>query len=123
MVQCAYFEWARRHPTAKRAFAIPNGGARGKVTAAILKGEGVLAGVSDVLLPVPAHGAAGLWIEFKAPGKTSATTKEQRAWLEDMRSLGYHCCIADDAELAVKHTVRYLRGELDSGVGVVVLKR
>lgn len=121
LIQRAYFEWARLHPIARRAFAIPNGGARDKITAAILKAEGVRAGVSDVMLPYPASQAHGLWIEFKSG--TNGTTKDQQSWLLDMRSLGYHCCVAYDAELAIKHTVRYLRGELEPDLGVVTLKR
>lgn len=121
MAQRAYFEWARLHPIAKRAFAVPNGGARSKPTAAILKAEGVLAGVSDVMLPFPAGGAHGLWIEFKHGANT--LTHEQRQWLDDMLGLGYQCCVAYDAELAIKHTVRYMRGDLPLGAGLVSLKR
>lgn len=121
MVQRAYFEWARLHPIAKLAFAIPNGGARSKPTAAILKAEGVLAGVSDVMLPFPAGGAHGLWIEFKHGA--NRPTPEQRAWLDAMLGLGFQCCIAYDAELAIKHTDRYMRGQLALNIGVVSLKR
>ena len=113
-VQQAYFQWAKRHPIARRAFAIPNGGARSKVTAAILKAEGVTPGVSDVMLPYPASGAHGLWIEFKA-GRGALTT-EQRDFLADQMALGYCCCVAYGADLAVKATVQYLRGELATGV-------
>jgi hypothetical protein len=50
-------------------FAVPNGGARSKIEAAIMKGLGVKAGAPDLLLVIPPAGRiAGL--ELKAPGKT-----------------------------------------------------
>lgn len=41
-------------------FAVPNGGRRGKVEAAIMKAEGVYPGVADLLLLVP-RGRWGLY--------------------------------------------------------------
>lgn len=118
--QQAYFQWARLHPVAKAAFAIPNGGARSKITAAILKAEGVKPGVSDVFLPVPIEHRHGLWIEFKHDD--GRPTKEQREFLEERNAMGYCCAVAWDAELAIKHTVRYLRGEVDPGE-IAILKK
>ena len=45
-------------------FAVPNGGSRHKIEAANLKREGVLAGVSDLILITP---LATVFIELKAP--------------------------------------------------------
>lgn len=73
--------------------AIPNGGHRGKITAAILKAEGVKPGVSDLLLPLRRQGFAGLWLEMKAPGKKPIDT--QLAWLQRMRLAGYRAEWAD----------------------------
>jgi len=57
-------------------FAIPNGGRRDKITAAIMKGEGVLAGVADLFLMVPNKSYHGLWIEMKTPkGRSSDSQK------------------------------------------------
>lgn len=49
-------------------FAIPNGGKRSKIEAAIMKGLGVIAGASDLAIILPPYGRLGL-IELKAPGK------------------------------------------------------
>lgn len=76
-------------------FAIPNGGARAKKTAIMLKQEGVTAGVPDILFAMPTRDntAHGLWVEMKN-GTSNGTTKaqdEMRRWLE---AAGYEwtCC-------------------------------
>lgn len=48
-------------------FAVPNGGARNAREAAIMKGEGVTAGVADLILLYPSGGFHSLCIEFKTP--------------------------------------------------------
>lgn len=58
-------------------FAIPNGGRRDKITASILKGEGVLPGVADLFLMVPSNDYHGMWIEMKTPkGRQSDSQKD-----------------------------------------------
>ena len=47
-------------------FAIPNGGRRGKIEAAIMNGEGVRSGVADLFLAVPNSDFHGLFIEMKS---------------------------------------------------------
>ena len=118
--QQAYFKWARLHPLARLAFAIPNGGARSKVTAAILKAEGVLAGVPDILVPVPINGHHGLFIEFKHG--SNKPSPEQQEFLDRMCGWGYCCAVAYDWLLAKQHTVRYFDGLVEPGDGIVTLK-
>lgn len=68
-------------------FAVPNGGARTKTTAAKLKAEGVVAGVSDLILLVPRGQYHGLCIEMKTEkGKQS---EEQKVWQELVTEQGY----------------------------------
>lgn len=65
---------------------MPNGGRRDKVTAAILKAEGAVAGVADVILLLPRHGYASLCIEFKTPkGRQS---DNQKAWQKAVEENG-----------------------------------
>lgn len=118
--QQAYFKWARMHPLAKWAFAVPNGGARSKVTAAILKAEGVLAGVPDVLVPVPINGYHGLFIEFKHG--SNKPSPEQQEFLERMISFGYCCAVVYDWLLAKSLTTDYFMGYVKPSDGVYVLK-
>lgn len=61
-------------------FAVPNGGGRSRIEAALLKAEGVVAGVADMLLLVPSKGYAGLCIEFKAATKTARQSEAQKEW-------------------------------------------
>ena len=109
-IQSAYFDWARQHSRARRAYAIPNGGKRNLLTAVRLKKEGVRAGVLDVCLPVPCGGSAGLYIEFKAArnGLSADQTAEVDALVRD----GYAVAVCWDTQSAIELTQSYLRGEV-----------
>lgn len=65
-------------------FSVPNGAHLSAIQAKILKGEGMTAGVADVLFLHPsADGAyAGLAIEFKTAKGRQSESAEFRAWLE-----------------------------------------
>jgi hypothetical protein len=110
--QQAYFQWARLHPIARHAFAIPNGGKRNRITAAILKAEGVKAGVFDTFLPVPMHGRPGFWLEFKQ-GHNSLTS-EQKRFAEAMLAFGFGCAAAYTVDAGIELTIAYLKGQLPS---------
>jgi hypothetical protein len=64
-IQQACIKWFRLQHPDYILFAIPNGGRRGKAEAAIMKGEGVLAGVADLFLAMPSGRHHGLFIEMK----------------------------------------------------------
>lgn len=74
--------WFRlQYPSiARLLFAVPNGGARNAVEAGIMKGEGVTAGVSDLILLYPSAGFHSLCIEVKTPSKSSKQTDYQKKW-------------------------------------------
>lgn len=59
-------------------FAVPNGGQRRRIEAKILSGEGVKAGVSDVILLVPTESYSSLCIEFKIDN--GRQTIKQKGW-------------------------------------------
>lgn len=88
-LQCACVNWFRlQYPThASALFAVPNGGRRDRVSGAKLKAEGVLPGVSDLILLLPRGRYHGLLIEMKTErGKQSPA---QRDWQRDMVHRGY----------------------------------
>jgi len=52
-----------------------------------MKREGVLSGVSDVMLPVARNGWHGLYVELKVKGNT--TSPSQKWWIAEMYKQGY----------------------------------
>jgi hypothetical protein len=88
-------------------FHVPNGGARRRVEAAILKSLGVVAGVPDLLLFRGGHAYA---IELKAPdGRPSAAQLEMLARL-DVAGVYTALCYGLDRALAVLEAWHLLRG-------------
>lgn len=68
-------------------FAVPNGGKRGAVTARIMKAEGVVSGVANLLLLVPNATHHALAIEMKTDkGRQSDA---QKAWQQAVEAQGY----------------------------------
>ena len=61
-------------------FAVPNGGGRSRTEAAIMKGEGVTAGVADLILLEARGGWGALCIEMKTDEKASKQRPSQKAW-------------------------------------------
>ena len=115
-IQKAYFDWARLHPAARRAFAVPNGGARNIVVASKLKAEGVRKGVLDICLPLACGDAHGLWIELKAG--YNKMTPEQVQEADALVADGYAVAVCWDTLAAIDITKRYLAGEIGPSLTV-----
>ena len=81
-LQRACVQWFRlQYPKdALLLFAVPNGGGRSRVEAAIMKAEGVTAGVSDLILLEARGGYGALCIEMKTDSKKSRQRKGQTEW-------------------------------------------
>lgn len=88
-IQKVCVKWFRlQYPKiANLLFAIPNGGARNRTEAAILKGEGVTAGVSDLILLLPTPKYHALCIEMKTP--TGRHQNSQKEWQRLVEAAGY----------------------------------
>jgi hypothetical protein len=71
----------------KLFFAVPNGSVRSKITAKILKAEGVKRGVSDLILLVPKGCFHGLCIEMKYDKNTQ--NDEQKEFEKQVAEQGY----------------------------------
>jgi hypothetical protein len=89
LLQKGCVRWFRLKYPDLLLFAIPNGGCRSGLEAAIMKGEGVLAGMPDLCLAVACKGYNGLFIEMKS-GKNKPTKRQQNI-IEKLRSKGYKC--------------------------------
>lgn len=88
-------------------FSVPNGGRRDKVTAAILKAEGAVAGVADAILLLPRHGYASLCIEFKTPkGRQS---DNQKAWQKAVEENGSKYVVVHSFDEFRKEIENYLK--------------
>ncbi len=91
-------EWAHSQtnfPLLKEVILhIANEGKRTKIGGFLLKLMGLRRGVSDFFIPIPHNGYHGLWIELKTMDEKKKPTKEQKEWLEKMKSLGYAGFIA-----------------------------
>lgn len=98
-------------------FAVPNGGARSKATAGKLKAEGVVAGVSDLILLVPKRSSdnplilaptyCGLCIEMKTTkGRQSPM---QWAWQRKVEEHGYRYAVCRSLDEFMAVVNGYLR--------------
>jgi hypothetical protein len=121
-IQAACVRWfGYAHPELRGLlFAVPNGGARSKATAGRLKAEGVVAGVSDLILLVPRcrakiteNNAASieikhaLCIEMKtAKGRQSA---EQKEWQKKVEGHGYKYAVCRSLDEFIDTVEAYLR--------------
>lgn len=95
--QRALFQWrdamAAQVPALRTMYAIPNGGARDAVTGAMLRAEGVLAGIPDICLPVPRRMEDGalygaLYIEMKRADRSNGPTPSQETVIALLRENG-----------------------------------
>ena len=68
-------------------FSVPNGGQRNAITAKIMKAEGVVAGVSDLILFMPRRGYHALCIEMKVD--TNKQSENQKIWQKKAEGEGY----------------------------------
>lgn len=89
-LQRACVKWFRAaYPThALMLFAVPNGGGRSVVEASIMKGEGVTAGVADLILLEARGGWGSLCIEMKTKRNGSKQRDSQKAWQEAAERAG-----------------------------------
>ena len=107
-IQSSCVQWFRlQYPThATALFAVPNGGRRDRVSGAKLKAEGVLPGVSDLILLLPRGRHHGLLIEMKTErGKQS---QAHRDWQRDMVHRGYKYMVIRSIDEFIDRVTDYL---------------
>lgn len=88
-IQQACIRWFRlQYPEHRlRLFAVPNGGKRDAVTGAILKAEGAVAGVADIIFLMPKGKYHGLCIEMKT--EKGRQQDAQKAFEKAVTETGY----------------------------------
>ena len=121
-IQAACVRWfGYAHPELRGLlFSVPNGGARSKATAGRLKAEGVVAGVSDLILLVPCcrakiteNNAAeieirhALCIEMKKNG--GYQSPEQKDWQKKVEGHGYKYAVCRSLDEFIDTVEAYLR--------------
>jgi hypothetical protein len=87
-------------------FAVPNGGHRDKVTAAKMKGEGVLAGVADLILLKSNSRYGALLIEMKT--RTGRQADTQREWQRLIEQDGYKYVVCRSLDDFMREVNDYL---------------
>jgi hypothetical protein len=92
------------------ACAVPNGGKRSAREAALMKAEGVEAGVPDWLCFAPGVGGGciGLAIEFKSPTGKGRVSENQKRWHELLRNVGWRVEIVTTADEAWRVVTNHL---------------
>jgi hypothetical protein len=91
-------------------YHVPNGGHRHKLVAIKLKGQGVKAGVPDLVLPMARGGYFGLYLEFKATAPNdAAVSASQHAWIRRLNDQGYLAIVCRGHFDAMEHIRAYLR--------------
>lgn len=121
-MQAAVVEWAQLQACVlwplELLYAIPNGGKRPPRVGKKMKAEGQRKGVLDMVLPVPAAGWVGLYVEMKTPdGVVSA---DQKWWADRLRAVGYRvvvCRSIEDACDVLRGHAMSARAERPNGFG------
>lgn len=93
-------------PDARNIFAIPNGGVRSIATARRLKGEGVLAGVPDLFLPVARGQHHGLFLEVKT--EKGRLSPAQASLCDYLKGQGYRVEVVRSVAQGVELVTGYL---------------
>lgn len=108
-IQVACVRWFRlQYPQLSHAlFSVPNGGRRDEKTGAMIKAEGALPGVSDLILLHPGSGFWALLIEMKTATGTQST--KQIEWQQAITASGnYKYIVCRSLDDFMKEVKQYL---------------
>lgn len=118
-IQSVFFSWLDAYGVMRwsrfvvggkfQAFAVPNDGKRSIGAAMWHKGQGLRAGVPDVLIPIPSINYHGLFIEFKRDEK-SRVTIAQKEWIRQLQDCCYCVRVCRSADEAVNVVTAYMEG-------------
>lgn len=107
-LQCNCVKWFRlQYPRMKHnLFAVPNGGLRKASEAAKFKAEGVLAGVSDLILLRRNSEYGGLLIEMKT--RKGVQADSQKEWQKKITEDGYKYVVCRSLDDFMREVNEYL---------------
>ena len=88
-------------------FSIPNGGARNKIEAAVLKGEGVLSGCADLFLACSSGFDNGMFIEMKS--EKGRQTESQKLFEKKVCLFGYKYVVCRSLDEFINEVNEYLK--------------
>ena len=117
LIQCSIIDWYDLRYGDGMLIAIPNGGARDARTGAMLRREGVRAGVWDLFLAKPSmwNGQTlenGMWIEVKRPSRRNhalgGLTNLQEEFRQRAIASGYRCKIVYTSQEGIDAISWYL---------------
>ena len=108
-LQVSMVNWFRlQYPSMRHnLFAVPNGGRRDAATGRILKDEGVLAGVSDLILLKSNQHYGALLIETKT--KKGTQRESQKEWESKITADGYKYVVVRSLDDFIKEANDYLK--------------
>ena len=103
--------WSLSHkslgvPDERLLIHIPTGPHQGVFAASRLKRLGLRKGIPDLLLALPRHGYAALWLVFKSP--CGSLTSEQRSMHVALRSSGHEVTVSRSTSHAIACIRSYL---------------
>lgn len=120
-IQAAFIKEIRllekRFPELGTMFAVPNAAKRSFKLAAMLKAEGMLGGVPDIVFPAPRMGFNGLMLEFKKP-LTGKLTQAQKDYIALIVKENWMVVVVTDADEAIRIVKNYLRISLEEICGL-----
>lgn len=107
-LQCRVIRWFRLSfpDMVHNLFAVPNGGYRTKTTAANMKAEGQLSGVSDLILLKRKGKCGALLLEAKIKGNYQS--ENQREWQRRIEADGYEYRVFHTLEEFAEIVTEYL---------------
>lgn len=106
--QAWQWAWTNLPKTRRLLFHVPNGGYRTVVEAAQLKASGVVPGIPDLILLIPAKGFSCLEIEVKEPGGRVSADQTEVHTIH--RQAGAKVVVCWSIEEIKKEILDYLEG-------------
>lgn len=106
-IECVRYFRLQYPQYGKLFYHVANGGKRDKITAVVLKRQGVVSGVSDLQLSVARRGYHGMYIELKV-GKNKLT-EEQSEFQNAAKAQGYYCCVCRTIDEFIERIKWYLK--------------